>query len=52
MVVEMLGIEWAPMVKWLVDPPMPDGGYWKPDPERPGNGIELNPHAVAQYKLD
>ena len=36
------------MVKWLVDPPMPDGGYWKPDPERPGNGIELNPHAVAQ----
>ena len=52
MVVEMLGIEWDPMVKWLVDPPMPDGGYWKPDPERPGNGIELNPHAVAQYKLD
>ena len=52
MVVEMLGIEWDPMVKWLVDPPMPDGGYWKPDAERPGNGIELNPHAVAQYKLD
>ena len=52
MVVEMLGIEWDPMIKWLVDPPMPDGGYWKPDPERPGNGIELNPHAVAKYKLD
>jgi len=51
-VVEMLGIEWDPMVKWLVDPPMPDGGYWKPDPERLGNGIELNPHAVAKYKLD
>jgi len=51
-VVEMLGIEWDPMVKWLVDPPIPDGGYWKPDPERAGNGIELNPHAVAKYKLD
>jgi L-alanine-DL-glutamate epimerase-like enolase superfamily enzyme len=52
MVVEMLGIEWDPMIKWLVDPAMPDGGYWKPDPERAGNGIELNPHAVAKYKLD
>jgi len=52
MVVEMLGIEWDPMVKWLVDPPLPDGGYWKPDPERLGNGIELDPHAVAKYKLD
>jgi L-alanine-DL-glutamate epimerase-like enolase superfamily enzyme len=31
---------------------MPDGGYWKPDPERPGSGIELDPHAVAKYKLD
>ena len=52
LVVEMLGIEWDPMVKWLVDPPMPDGGYWQPDPERPGNGIELDAHAVAKYKLD
>jgi len=51
-VVEMLGIEWDPMIKWLVDPPIPDGGYWKPDPERLGNGIELNPHAVAKYKVD
>ena len=49
---EMLPIEWDPMVKWLVDPPMPEGGYWKPDRERPGNGIELDPHAVARYKLD
>ena len=39
-------------MKYLVDPPQPEGGYWKPDPERTGNGIELNPHAVAKYKVD
>jgi L-alanine-DL-glutamate epimerase-like enolase superfamily enzyme len=51
MVVEMLDIEWQPMRKWLIDPPEPKNGYWKPDPDRPGNGIELNPRAVKKYEI-
>jgi len=52
MVVEMLDIEWQPMTKWLIDPPQPDKGTWKPDPDRPGNGIELDPRAVKKYAID
>lgn len=52
MVVEMLDIEWLPMQKWLVNPPQPKNGHWKPDPNRPGNGIELNPRAVEKYRVD
>jgi L-alanine-DL-glutamate epimerase-like enolase superfamily enzyme len=52
MVVEMLDIEWQPMTKWLIDPPQPDNGTWKPDPDRPGNGIELDPRAVKKYAID
>jgi L-alanine-DL-glutamate epimerase-like enolase superfamily enzyme len=52
MVVEVLGIESIPMSKYLVDPPTPVDGYWKPDPDKPGNGIELNQHAVEKYKVD
>ncbi|MDP6668056.1 MAG: mandelate racemase/muconate lactonizing enzyme family protein [Dehalococcoidia bacterium] len=52
MVVEVLGIERDPFAKYLVDPPAPVNGSWKPDPDKPGNGIELNPHAVEKYRLD
>jgi L-alanine-DL-glutamate epimerase-like enolase superfamily enzyme len=52
MVVEMLDIEWQPMMKWLIDPPHPENGQWTPDPDRPGNGIELNPSAVKKYAID
>jgi L-alanine-DL-glutamate epimerase-like enolase superfamily enzyme len=52
MVVELLDIEWDPMTKWLIDPPQPEDGYWRPDPDRPGNGIQLNPHAVKKYAID
>jgi L-alanine-DL-glutamate epimerase-like enolase superfamily enzyme len=52
MVVEMLDIELLPMTKWLIDPPRPEGGWWKPDPDRPGNGIELDPRAVKKYAID
>ncbi len=52
MVVEMLDIEWQPMTKWLIDPPQPKNGQWRPDPERPGNGIQLNPRAVKKYAID
>lgn len=51
-VVEMLDIEWQPMMKWLVDPPQPENGFWKPIPDKPGNGIELDPHAVEKYRVD
>jgi L-alanine-DL-glutamate epimerase-like enolase superfamily enzyme len=52
MVVEMLDIELSPMTKWLIDPPRPEGGWWKPDPDRPGNGLELDPRAVKKYAID
>ena len=52
MVVEMLDIEWDVMSKWLVDLPQPQAGHWKPDPDRPGNGVELDPHAVEKYRID
>ncbi len=40
------------MTKWLIDPPQPKNGQWKPDPDRPGNGIELDPNAVKKYAID
>jgi L-alanine-DL-glutamate epimerase-like enolase superfamily enzyme len=52
MVVEMLGIEWDGMKKWLIDPALPKDGYWKPDPSRPGNGVEVDPHAIEKYRID
>lgn len=52
MVVEMLDIEWDVMTKWLIDPPQPENGYWKPDHDRPGNGVELDPRAVEKYRID
>jgi L-alanine-DL-glutamate epimerase-like enolase superfamily enzyme len=52
MVVEMLDIEWDGMSKWLIDPALPKDGYWKPDPSRPGNGVEVDPHAIEKYRSD
>jgi L-alanine-DL-glutamate epimerase-like enolase superfamily enzyme len=51
LIVEMLGIEWEPLQRFLIDPPQPLNGFWQPD-ERPGNGIELNPQAVEKYRID
>jgi L-alanine-DL-glutamate epimerase-like enolase superfamily enzyme len=51
LIVEILGIEWEPLQQFLIDPPQPENGFWRPD-ERPGNGIELNPHAVEKYRID
>lgn len=51
LVVEMLGIEWEPLQKFLADPPQPENGYWRPD-GRPGNGVELDPHALRKYRVD
>ena len=50
-VVEVLDIERQPMELYLVDPANPVDGQMKPD-DRPGNGIELNPHAVEKYRID
>jgi len=51
-VIEVLDIEWDVMTKWLVDPATPENGYLKPDPDRPGNGIEVDPHAIEKFGID
>jgi D-arabinonate dehydratase len=50
-VVELLDIERIPMELYLVDPAKPEGGALKPD-DRPGNGVQLDPHAVEKYRID
>ncbi len=50
-IVEYLGIEEQGYRTFLADFPEPKGGWWSPYPDRPGLGVELNPHAVATYAV-
>lgn len=50
-IVEYLGVEEQSYRIFLTDIPQPRDGTWAPFPDRPGLGVELNPHAVEKYAV-
>ncbi|HEX5416710.1 MAG TPA: mandelate racemase/muconate lactonizing enzyme family protein [Chloroflexota bacterium] len=50
-IVEYLGIEEQGYITFLAEYPEPKDGTWAPFPDRPGFGVELNPHAVEKYRV-
>ena len=48
-VVEVLGVELDVYRRWFTELPEQKDGWWSPFPDRPGLGLELDPHAVARY---
>lgn len=50
-VVEVLGMQEEADRVWFTEIPEQKDGLWSPFPDRPGLGLELNPHAVARYAV-
>jgi L-alanine-DL-glutamate epimerase-like enolase superfamily enzyme len=50
-IVEYLGVSEEADLLWYTDFPRPVDGWWSPDPDRPGLGLELDPHAVERYRV-
>jgi L-alanine-DL-glutamate epimerase-like enolase superfamily enzyme len=51
-VVEYLGVVEEGDRIWYTEFPEPKDGMWSPYPDKPGLGLELNPHAVEQYAVE
>jgi L-alanine-DL-glutamate epimerase-like enolase superfamily enzyme len=51
MIVEYLGLLERRCRLWYKDFPEPKAGMWAPYPDRPGLGLELDPKAVAKYRM-
>ena len=50
-VVESLNIEAEGDLIWYTDLPQQKDGAWSPFPDRPGLGLELDPHAVEKWSV-
>jgi L-alanine-DL-glutamate epimerase-like enolase superfamily enzyme len=50
-VVEYLGVSEETDRIFYTEFPEPKNGMWSPYPDRPGLGLELNPHAVERYSV-
>lgn len=50
-VVEHLGTALEGDGIWYTDIPEPEDGMWAPFPDRPGLGLELDPHAVEKWSV-
>jgi L-alanine-DL-glutamate epimerase-like enolase superfamily enzyme len=51
-VVEVLGVQQEADRIWYTEIPEQRNGMWSPFPDRPGLGLELDPHAIAKYAVD
>src|SRR5262249_34331083 len=51
-VVEVLGVQQEADRIWYTEIPEQRDGMWSPFPDRPGLGLELDPHAIAKYAVD
>lgn len=49
--VEYLGVDVACDLAWYTEIPPQKDGMWSPFPDRPGLGLELDPHAVEQWSV-
>ena len=49
--VEYLGIDVACDLAWYTEIPTQKDGMWSPFPDKPGLGLELDPHAVEQWSI-
>ncbi len=49
--VEYLGVDVACDLAWYTEIPPQKDGMWSPFPDRPGLGLELDPHAVEQWSI-
>ncbi len=52
LVVEHLGVEAESNKVWYSEVPQTENGFWRPFPDRPGLGLELNPDTVANNSID
>jgi L-alanine-DL-glutamate epimerase-like enolase superfamily enzyme len=50
-VVEYLGVAEETDRIFYTEFPEPRNGMWSPDPDRPGLGLELDPHAIERYRV-